>query len=93
MWDEMKIKGDLCFDKHSCELIGFTNNIGDINNQLDQFEQHCTNPSSSKRNVASHMLVFMVRGILTSLEFVYAQFSTTGASADAWFPLVWEAVS
>ena len=76
MWDEMKIKGDLCFDKHTCELIGFTN-IGDINNQLDSFEQHCTNPSSSTtRTVASHMLVFMVRGIFTSLEYPYAQFPT-----------------
>ena len=26
-WDEMKIKGDLCFDKHTCELIGFTNMV------------------------------------------------------------------
>ena len=23
MWDEMKIKEDLVFDKHTCELIGF----------------------------------------------------------------------
>lgn len=91
MWDEMKIKGDLCFNKYTCELIGFTN-IGDINNQLDQFEQQCVNPSSMTRTVASHMLVFMVRGIFTSLEFPYAQFPTTGITADSLFPLVWEAV-
>ena len=60
-WDEMKIKGDLCFDKHTCELIGFTN-IGEINNSLDQYEQYCKNPSSSTRSVASHMLVFFGQG-------------------------------
>ena len=24
-WDEIKIKENLIFDKHSCELVGFTN--------------------------------------------------------------------
>ena len=65
------------------------NCIGNINNQ---FQQHCTNPSSGLRTVASHMLLFMVRGIFSSLEFPYAQFATTGATADSLFPLVWEAV-
>ena len=87
----MKIKGYLCFDKHTCELIGFTN-IGDINNQLDRYEQHCANPSSGTHSVATHMLMFMVRGMFTSLEFPYAQFPMTDATADALFPLVWEAV-
>ena len=87
----MKIKGDLCFDKHTCELIEFTN-IGEINNSLDQYEQNCKNPSSSTRSVANHMLVFLVRGIFTSLEFAYAQFPTTGITAAALFPLVWDAV-
>ena len=91
-WDEMKIKGDLCFDKHTCELIGFTTNIGEINNSQDQYEQYCKNPSSSTRSVASHMLVFLVRGIFTSLEFAYALFPTTGITAAALFPLVWDAV-
>ena len=45
-WDEMKIKGDLYFDKHTRELIWFTN-IGEINNSLDQYEQYCKNPSSN----------------------------------------------
>ena len=33
-WDEVKIKETLIFDKHTCELVGFTN-VGDINNHLD----------------------------------------------------------
>ena len=52
-WDEMKIKEDLIFDKHSCSLIGFTN-VGDVSNMMDKIEQednklHC--------NVSSHITV------------------------------------
>ena len=34
----------------------------------------------------------MVRGIFTSLEYLYAQFPTTGVTADALYPIVWDAV-
>ena len=37
-WDEMKIKEDLVFDKHTRNLVGFTN-IGDVNDILDKVEQ------------------------------------------------------
>ena len=40
IWDEMKIKDDLVFDKHTCELIGFVN-CGDINSHLDDLEHQC----------------------------------------------------
>ena len=54
---------------------------------------HCTNcTTGSGRTVASHKLMFMVRGIITSLEFPYAQFTTVGATADTLYPIVWEAV-
>ena len=39
IWDEMKIKEDLVFDKHTCELVGFTD-VGDINNELNKVEQN-----------------------------------------------------
>ena len=94
LWDEMKIKEDLVFDKHSCELIVFIN-CGDINSHLDNLEHQCNSEESSSqtRRVASHMLVFMVRGLFTSLEFPYAQFPTSNASGDILYPIVWEAVS
>lgn len=57
------------------------------------FERQCTpNYKNTDRGVATHMLLFMVRGLFTDLEFPYAQFSTNGASADTLFPIVWEAV-
>ena len=39
------------------------------------------------------MLMFMVRGIFTDLEFPYAHFPTRDASADTLFPIVWDAVA
>ena len=90
VWDEMKVKEGLVFDKHTCNLVGFTN-IGQINDELDKVQRECEedNPPS---NVATHMLLFMVRGLCTSLEYPYAHFATTGAIADELYPIVWEAV-
>ena len=92
-WDEVKIKENLVFDKHTCELIGFTD-LGSINNHLDRVQEQCqSNQSSpSHKNVATHMLLFMVRGMFTHLEFPYAHFATRGATADTLYPLVWEVV-
>ena len=90
LWDEMKIKENLVFDKHTCELVGFTD-VGDINNQLDKVEQQCQSPKGA-HSVATHMLLFMVRGMFSSLEFPYAHFATRGVTADSLYPIVWEAV-
>ena len=40
VFDEMKIREDLVFDKHSCGLVGFVN-LGEINNILTEFERQC----------------------------------------------------
>ena len=40
VFDEVKVKEDLVYEKHSGELIGFVN-IGEINNQLLEYEQSC----------------------------------------------------
>ena len=87
-WDEMKVKEGLVFNKHTCELIGFVD-IGDINNDLNCLEHGADSPP---RDVASHMLLFMVRGLFTKTNFPYAHFATKNASADTLYPIVWEAV-
>ena len=88
-WDEVKVKEGLVFDKHACELIGFTD-LGDINNDLNRLEQQCQ--SSPVGTVASHVLLFMVRGLFTSVKFPYAHFATKSLTADTLFPIVWEVV-
>lgn len=85
VFDEMKIRKDLVFNKHTSELVGFID-LGNVNNVLTELEQQCTNPDSLENVVATHMLTFMVRGIFSGLEFLYAQFSTNGGTADVLFP-------
>lgn len=58
-FDEMKIREDLVFDKHSCSLLGFVN-LGDVTNALDEFEGQCKGENESNNKVATHMLTFMV---------------------------------
>lgn len=93
VFDEMKIREDLVFDKHLCELVGFVN-LGEINNILTEFERQCKGETDvvNEDAIAKHMLTFMARGIFTKLEFPYAQFPTRGVTADKLFPIVWEAV-
>lgn len=91
VFDEMKIREDLVFNKHTSELVGFID-LGGINNVLTELERQCTNPDSLEDVVATHMLTFMVRGIFSDLEFPYAQFPTNGATADVLFPIVWDGV-
>ena len=38
------------------------------------------------------MLLFLVQGLLSNLEYPYAHFVTTGVTADCLYPIVWEAV-
>ena len=79
----------MVFEKNNCQLIGFTK-LGEVNDILDKMEQETENELHT--NVSTHMLLFMVRGTLLTLEFPYAHFSTRGITADALYPIVWEAV-
>ena len=78
VFDEVKIKEDLVYDKNTAEIIGFTN-LGDINNQLLELERSET---GSQCPLATNMLVFMVRGLFLKLEFPYAQFPCASLSGD-----------
>jgi len=80
----MKILSNLVFDKVSGELIGYTD-LGDpdINfGTLDKVDE-----------LASHALVFFVRGICTDLKFSLAYFATNGVSSYQLMPLFWEVVA
>ena len=85
----MKIK-DLVFDKNTCQLIGFTD-LGEINNHLDNLDKQCSSNDTSS-SVATHMLMLMVRGLCSCLEYPYAQFATRSITADSLFSIVWESV-
>ena len=88
VFDEVKIKEGIVYDKNECGIIGFTD-LGDINNTLQKFEGMI---NDNEFNVAREMLVFMVRGLFIKLRFPYAQYPTQGITAGYLFPLVWEVV-
>ena len=87
--DEMHIREDLVYDKHSGEMVGFTN-LGEINQHLVAFEQSLTETSAP--SLANSMTVFMVRGLFTKLRFAYAQFPCSKVSGDLLYDPFWESV-
>ena len=79
----MKVLANLVLDKESGELIGFTD-LGDPeldNAILDKSDM-----------IASHALVFLVRGICTELKFAIPHFATSGITAAQLISPFWEAV-
>ena len=90
--DEMHLREDLVYDKHSGALIGFAN-IGDTNEQLLQFQQLVErDETTDDQPLAKTVLVFMVRGLFSSLQFPYSQFPCATLSGDLLFDPFWEAV-
>jgi hypothetical protein len=85
LFDEMKVKEGLVYNKYSGEIVGFVN-LGGINDELLHIEK------DDQPVVAKQMLVLMVCGILFKLDFPYAHFSTCGITADLLYPIIWEAV-
>ncbi len=84
LFDEMKVQGNLIWDKHSGELIGYTS-LGDPYTDYATLEK--------VDEIASHALLFMVRGISSPLKHTIGYFSTTGVTGVQLFPIFWRAVS
>lgn len=89
VFDEVKIKEDLVFDKHSLQLVGFVQ-IGDINSHLSKFES-CSMPQQTPTapKLATHMISFMVSGIMSDLQFPYVSFPCSTISGDQLYSMVW----
>ena len=64
----------------STVLIGFAN-LGEINNHLLKFEKELNGESQSMSNIAGTMLVIMVHGLLSKLNFPYAQFACSNPTS------------
>ena len=89
--DEMYVKEGLFFNKHTGELIGYAD-LGEINNLLDDYEQKIDGSETAPRALGKCMLVFMVRGLFTSLKFPYVQFPAASTKGADIFPLVRQAI-
>ena len=82
-FDEMKIQAGLVFDKHSGELIGYTD-LGNPDVNYSCLE---------KTEIASHVLVFYIRGLASDLKFPLANFATKGVISYQLVPIFWKAVA
>ena len=89
--DEMHLREDLVFDKHSGAMIGFCD-LGDITMRLLRYESELTEEKPANQILAKSMMVFMIRGLFSSLQFPYAQFPCGDLSGDMLYEPFWEAV-
>lgn len=64
--DEMKVKEDLVYNKHTSQIVGFFVNLGSTEQQLLALEQE---ERSAASPLATHVLHFMVRGICMRLDY------------------------
>ena len=71
-------------------LVGFSNNR-DINSHLNAFEKSLVE-EEKEEPLAKFMLVLMVRGLFSKLEFAYAQFPCNELSGDQIYEPLWDAV-
>ncbi|CAC5389786.1 THAP9 [Mytilus coruscus] len=93
LFDEIKVKSDLVYDKHSGELIGYCN-LDKVGNQIMNFERIMKDTSTTETDadIAKYMLVLMVRGVATDLKFPLAGFATLSITADFLYPIIWKAI-
>ena len=91
--DEMYIRQYLVYDKQTGALIGFAN-LGNINEQFSEFEYslQVEDTSSNQLSLAKTMLVIMVEGLFTQLEYPYAQFPCQSLKGDQMYEVFWESV-
>ena len=82
-FDDMKIQSKLVFDKHTNELIGF----------VDLGEEELNISSFGFCELATHALVFFVKGAATDLKHALAYFMTRDMTSYQIMPLFWKCVS
>lgn len=71
-------------------MIGFTN-IGEVNSSLAKLERSLEG-EQEENEFADHMLVLMVRGLFSNLQFPYVQFPCTNLSGEQLYHPFWTAV-
>lgn len=72
-------------------MIGFSN-LGEVNQHLVEFEKSLSDDNVAAPKLAKTMMVFMVRGLFSRLEFPYAQFPCADLSGELLYEPFWEAV-
>ena len=79
--DEMKVKDGLVYDINTGRLVGYTDI--NIDTELEQMNEN---------KIASHVLVFMIRGLKSNFKLAAATYATTTATAEQIYVRFWELV-
>ena len=86
--DEMHVRENLVFDKHTGELIGFID-LGEINSHLLALERSLTESDSPDPPLANSMMTFM---LFSHLESPYAHFPSHNITGDLLYDPFLEAI-
>ena len=105
--DEMHIREDLVYDKHTgiyvriskqpivYNILSLGGVVGFVNigdnNHLVEYEKTVTE-DEGKEEIAKSMMVIMVRGLFSKLKFPYAQFPCSSICGYHLYDIFWEAV-
>ncbi|XP_065680434.1 uncharacterized protein LOC124806350 [Hydra vulgaris] len=94
IFDEMKIKSGLVFCKTTGKMVGFTV-MGPINDTLNEFHRRFESrvrENDSELNLAQYVVVFIVRGIFSSLCYYFGQFASEVFNSDQIYSCTWNAI-
>ena len=83
-FDEMKIQENLVYDKYSGNLVGYVD-LGDPDINYSSFD--------NADELASHVMVFYIRGLASDLKFELGYFGTRGMLSYQIMSRFWRAVS
>ncbi|XP_022107675.1 uncharacterized protein LOC110988468 [Acanthaster planci] len=89
LFDEMKVKSGLCFSVRSGRVVGFID-VTSIANEVADFERRCRGEGDPE--IATHVLVLMLRGIFSSLHAPVGYYPTTGVTSDQLYACLYEAI-
>ena len=84
LFDEMKIKSNLVFDKLTGEVNGYLD--------LGCVETDFSTLGNEHDDLSTHALVFYFRGVMTDLKYAFAYFATDGIISIQLMGLFWMAV-
>ena len=89
--DEMYVKEDLVYNKHTGEMTGFCD-LGEINNHLLKLERDYTTNRENTNTLATTIMMLMVRWLFTSCTFPYACFPSSNLTGEQLVPIFYEAL-
>ena len=89
VWDEMKISNGLIVSQGSGKLIGFVQS-NNFSSALDDFVNLDKN-SAKVPQVASHIIVFMVRGLMCKVNLPFLWYPCITCTSDDLYGCAWDA--